>query len=63
MICPKCQLEQPDSNPCIHSGVIFAKYQAYLVQQNKSKDGHNIESEKNNLTNKTTNHFWALNHP
>jgi len=43
--------------------VIFAKYQAYLDRQNKSKDGNNIESEESILTNKTPNHFAGLNHP
>jgi hypothetical protein len=43
--------------------VIFAKYQAYLDRQNKSKDGNNIESEENILTNKTPNRFAGLNHP
>jgi hypothetical protein len=42
--------------------VIFAKYQAYLDRQNKSKDGNNIESEESILTNKTPNHFAGLNH-
>jgi hypothetical protein len=63
IIYPKCSFEQPDINPYIHSGVIFAEYQAYLDRQNKSKDGNNIKSEENNLTNKTPNRFAGLNHP
>jgi hypothetical protein len=43
--------------------VIFAKYQAYLDRQNKSKDRNNIESEESILTNKTPNRFAGLNHP
>jgi hypothetical protein len=43
--------------------VIFAKYQAYLDWQNKSKDGNNFESQESNLTNKTPNRFADLNHP
>ena len=43
--------------------MIFAKYQAYLDRQNKSKDGNNIESEESILTNKTPNRFAGLNHP
>ena len=60
MICPKCQLEQPDVNTCTHCGVIFSKYQAYLDRQNKSYDEINIESD---LTNKTPNRFACLNYP
>jgi len=43
--------------------VTFAKYQAYLDRQNKSKEGKNFESEESNLTNKTPNRFADLNHP
>jgi hypothetical protein len=43
--------------------VIFAKYQAYLDRQNKSKDGNNIESEESIRTNKTPNRFAGLNQP
>jgi hypothetical protein len=43
--------------------VIFAKYQAYLDRQNKSKDGNNIESEESIRTNKTPKRFAGLNHP
>jgi hypothetical protein len=43
--------------------MIFAKYQAYLDRQNKSKDGNNIESEESILTNKTLNRFAGLKHP
>ena len=60
MICPKCQFEQSDTKPCIYSGVIFGKYQAYLDRQNKSYDEINIESD---LTNKTPNRFACLNYP
>jgi hypothetical protein len=63
MICPKCQFEQPDTNTCVHCGVIFAKYQASLDRQNKSNDENNIESEESDLINKTPNHFAGLNHP
>jgi hypothetical protein len=57
MIYTKYQFEQPDTKPCIHSGVIYAKYKAYLDRQNKSKDGNNFESIENKLTNKTPNRF------
>ncbi|MZH03010.1 MAG: hypothetical protein F3745_06355 [Nitrospinae bacterium] len=63
MICPKCNFEQPDSDTCIHCGVIFAKYQAYLGRQNKSNDENNIESEEGDLTNKIPNRFAFLNYP
>jgi hypothetical protein len=43
--------------------VIFAKYQAYLDRQNKSKDRNNIKSEESILTSKTPDRFAGLNHP
>ena len=63
MICPKCKFEQPDSNTCIHCGVIFAKYQAYLDRQNKSNEEKNVEREEGDHTNKTSNHFVFINLP
>jgi len=30
MICPKCQHKQPESEACIHCGIIFQKYFDYL---------------------------------
>jgi hypothetical protein len=43
--------------------VIFAKYQAYLDRQNKSKNRNNIASEESILINKTPNRFAGLKHP
>ena len=63
MICPKCKFEQPDSNTCIHCGVIFAKYQAYLDRQNKSSDENNIENDEDDFANKILNRFTCLNTP
>jgi hypothetical protein len=63
MICPKCQFEQPDADTCIHCGVIFAKYQAYLDQQYKSNDENNIESEQSDLANNFLNRFACLSYP
>jgi hypothetical protein len=63
MICPKCQFEQPDAKTCIHCGVIFAKYQAYLDRQNKSKDESAIEDKEVDLVNKNLNSLAWLSHP
>ncbi|MBC8286604.1 MAG: hypothetical protein H8E42_03925 [Nitrospinae bacterium] len=63
MICPKCQFEQPDGKTCVHCGVIFAKYQAYLDRQNNISDENNIESEEKDLAGTIPHRFAFLNHP
>lgn len=64
MICPKCQFEQPDSESCVHCGVIFAKYQAYVDRQNKITSPDNEEQgEEKNLTEEIPTHFAFLNYP
>lgn len=41
MICPKCHFQQPDSPSCVHCGVIFAKYQAYLDRKSVASTQQN----------------------
>ncbi len=63
MNCPKCQFEQPESKTCIHCGVIFAKYQAYLnppAQESNNIVNNKVESEDqaNSLLNKISISFF-----
>lgn len=68
MICPKCHYEQADSPSCVHCGVIFAKYQAYLdhLEQNKvhaQQSEKDIELENNNRSHKQSALFSFLSEP
>ncbi len=64
MICPKCQFEQADSKTCVHCGVIFAKYQAYLDRQTEIRENeNNIENEEKNLAEKVSACFTFLIQP
>lgn len=64
MICPKCQFEQPDSKTCVHCGVIFSKYYAYLDRQNIVKDDEsNTESEEKDIAETIFHRFAFLNQP
>lgn len=64
MICPKCQFEQPDGNTCVHCGVIFAKYRAYLDRQAEIRENEiNIENEEKTLAENKPARFAFLAYP